>query len=430
MSDPEPASLFEPDDSQLGLFASEPEPAVEQVPESEPAVEQADEPPPERADEPPPEPRPVLPPRAAPAPAVPKPDAEPIDLLEGIVGQPAAVGMLRSALGAPVPSYLFVGGSAADLRDAACRFAGELLAQHSDRPNAQRHLALALKHPDVTIFDRIGQALTAEQAREVVRAAPMKPTGSHKVLIVCEAHLANLTAPMLLKVVEEPTPSTSFIITAESITQPLVTLASRCVQINFVAVSVDDIRHQLVAEGCDEAVAGLCATSANGSLDRARLLAADDNTASRLQLWRDACERLDGSGGAAVQLAEELLAAIEAAAAPLRERQDAEAADEAAEAERYQLDRSLSSTTDARHKRELRRHQADEVEMGLLALTETLRQRAAAGATAGAAAGAAAGATGGATATALAAVGDVREALFRNANLKAALASAFLKLGR
>ncbi len=411
MTDPEPAALFEadePDAPQLGLFGGEPEPALSPAPappepEPEPDVAVAEAPTPEP--EPPREPDPL-------------PDAAPVDLLDGIVGQPAAVAMLRAALGAPVPSYLFVGGSAADLRDAACRFAGELLALDSDRPNAQRHLALAAKHSDVVIFDRIGPALTADQAREVVRVAPMKPTGHHKVLVICEAHLANATAPMLLKVVEEPTPSTTFIITAESITQPLVTLASRCVQIVFTPVSASDIREQLVAEGHEAQAAEGAATAANGSLDRARLLAADGNTAARLGLWRDLCARLDGSGGVAVQVAEEVLEAIEAAAAPLRERQAAEAAAEAAEAERYQLDRKISSTTDARHRRELRRHQADEVEMGLLVLTDALRQRGMSGGSASA------------TATALSAVGDVRQALFRNANLKAALASAFMKIGR
>lgn len=413
MSDPEPAALFEPDEPQLGLFASEPEPESAEPAEPEPA-EPA--PPAEDLDDAP-EPAEVesAPPAPAP-PAEPLPDAEPIDLLEGIVGQPTAVEMLRASLAAPVPSYLLVGGSPSDLRDAACRFAGELLALHSDRPNAQRHLALGANHPDIKIFDRIGPALTAEQAREVVRLAPMKPTGSHKVFIVCDAHLASLTAPMLLKVVEEPTPSTTFIITAETITQPLVTLASRCVQIAFVPVSVSDIRDQLVAEGHDGQTAVDAATAANGSLDRARLLAADDNTATRIGLWRDVHARIDGSGATAVALADELLEAIKVAAEPLVARHETEAAAEAAEAQRYRLDTKLSSTTEAKHRRELRRHQADEIEMGLLVLTEALRERAKSNGDPRAAA------------TALAAVGEVRQALFRNANMRAALALAFLQL--
>ena len=117
-----------------------------------------------------------------PVPAAPSSlDQPPVDeapvgnLLDGIVGQLAAVDRLEAALASPLPAYLFVGPAGAGLRGAACRFAGELLAARSATPERERRLALAEQHPDLLVFDRVGAAMTAEQAREAVRAAAAAP---------------------------------------------------------------------------------------------------------------------------------------------------------------------------------------------------------------------------------------------------------------
>jgi DNA polymerase-3 subunit delta' len=83
--------------------------------------------------------------------------------------------------------------------------------------------------------------------------------------------------------------------------------------------------------------------------------------------------RLDGSGTTVVQLCTELLALIDAAAAPLAARQAKEVADlesrVAATGERGSGRKQLED----QHKRELRRHRADELRSGLGVLAGSYR---------------------------------------------------------
>ena len=80
----------------------------------------------------------------------------------------------------------------------------------------------------------------------------------------------------------------------------------------------DAIVERLVAEGVDPERAAQAAIAAAGDLRRARLLATDDRLALRRQAWHDVPDRLDGTGATAVQAADELLAMIDDAMAPLR----------------------------------------------------------------------------------------------------------------
>ncbi len=302
---------------------------------------------------------------------------DPGDLLAGVVGQPEAVKMLREALITPVPSYLFVGPPGSGIRDVACRFAGELLAQASDTPATQRHLALAQQHPDLVVFDRVGPSLTAEQARNAVRQASIAPaTGNRKVLVVCDLHLALTTAAILLKAVEEPTPSTIFILLAEQIPPHLQTLSSRSVRIDFAPLDDDAIAEVLRTEGVSEERLALAARSAGGSIERARLLGSDDAAMERINLWRSVLDRLDGSGASAAVLVEEVLTAIEASTKPLKDKQQSELAEQQSRAEEYSLTTTGASVSVRdRHKRELRRLTTDELHMGFEVLAEEIRQR-------------------------------------------------------
>ena len=218
------------------------------------------------------------------------------NLLDGIVGQPLATQRLRSALESPLPAYLFVGPAGAGLRDAACRFAGELLAATSATPERERRLALADQHPDLLVFDRVGPAMTAQQARDAVRAAAVVPvTNERKVIVLCDTDRAGATAPILLKSVEEPPPSSLFILLAEEVNQSMETLASRCVRIDFEALSETDLTGLLVDQGIDADRAAFSARAAAGSIDRARLLASDEAAAARIQTWSALRSALNGT---------------------------------------------------------------------------------------------------------------------------------------
>lgn len=351
-------------------------------------------------------------------------DQQPVDeapvgnLLDGIVGQPAAVDRLQAALASPLPAYLFVGPAGAGLRGAACRFAGELLAGRSATPERERRLALAEQHPDLLVFDRVGAAMTAEQAREAVRAAAAAPVaGEQKVIVLCDVDRAALSAPILLKSVEEPPPSCVFVLLAEEVNRSMETLASRCARVDFEALGDADLQALLVAEGIERGRASFAAAAAGGSIDRARLLASDDAAAVRIETWRGLRGTLNGTASAAMAAVDAALEAAEQAAAPLEARHEAERAAADEQAELYGTNVGRSSL-DERHRRELRRVRTDEITMGLAVLASQIRDESGNGSLrAESAAGQ------------LDAIGDAAEALRFNANQRLALCCLFIRLG-
>src|SRR2546428_319187 len=81
--------------------------------------------------------------------------------------------------------------------------------------------------------------------------------------------------PALLKTIEEPPPSTVFVILADYLPPKLVTIASRCVRVDFSPLSPAVIAAALEAEGVPAVTASELAEAADGRLDRAQLLARD-----------------------------------------------------------------------------------------------------------------------------------------------------------
>ena len=365
-----------------------------------------------------PEPLPEPDPRPPPAE---QSDGEPADgnLLDGVVGQPAAVTRLRAALEAPLPSYLFVGPAGAGLRSAACRFAGELLAARSTAPERERRLVLAEQHPDLLIFDRVGAAMTAEQAREAVRAATVAPAaGPIKVIVLPEVDRAAPIAPILLKSIEEPPPSTVFVLLADEVNKAMETLASRCVRIDFEALRDADLRALLVAEGIDRKRADFAAAAASGSIDRALLLASDEDAAARIEIWRGLRSSLNGTASTAMAAVDMVLETTEQASAPLEAQHADERAHADEQAETYGFSASRGALND-RHRRELRRLQTDELTMGFAALSAQIRGDIGSGCLQAEAA-----------AKQMDAINEAAEALRFNANQRLALSAMFIRLGR
>ena len=139
-------------------------------------------------------------------------------------------------------AYLFVGPAGSTKKQAARGFAALLLG--CDDPH-QRTADLVLRgeHPDVREVARVGASISFEQAREIVRTASLAPIeGDRKVMILDEFHLLRPEgAALLLKTIEEPPPSTTFVILADFVPHDLVTISSRCARIEFRAIDVDAI---------------------------------------------------------------------------------------------------------------------------------------------------------------------------------------------
>lgn len=301
---------------------------------------------------------------------------------DDVVGQERAVAFLRRAVGPDaVHAWLFVGPQGSGKRAAARAFAGDLLAIEAEAADdtagaaRARSLARAEQHPDLVIVERVGASISAEQADEIVRRASRSPVeGSRKVLLLDEFHLvAPNVGPKLLKTLEEPPEGTYFVVLADELPRDLVTIASRCVRVDFSALTAETIAARLEEEGVEPARAADAAASCGGDLARARLLATDERLALRIAAWRDLPRRIDGTGHRAATLVDDLRGAIDDAEAPLRVRHAAEVAELDARVERYGQRASGAADLEKRHKREARRLRTDEMRLGLAALAGAYR---------------------------------------------------------
>ena len=323
-----------------------------------------------------------------PEPTVPADAGEPPvpALYDAVVGQPAAVGHLRAFARRPVHAYLLHGPPGSGKRAAARAFAASLLCpDHGCGVCNDCRRALAGTHPDLVAVERTGAAFSVDDARSIVTRAQRRPLeAARQVLVVADVHLAVAAAPALLKTVEEPPPSTVFVLLADDVPVSLATIASRCVEVVFDPVPVDAVVGWLEGRGVDEETARAVATVSQGRLDRAALLATDEGFAERQRQWRSVPGRLDGTGATAATVAAELLASAEGVLGPVREQHAAELARLAEQATEMGA-KGIPGRKDVedRQHREERRWRTDELRMGLAVLAAAYGERLAAAATRG-----------------------------------------------
>jgi len=308
----------------------------------------------------------------------------------GLAGQDTALQTLRLAARRPVHAYLFVGPPGTGKLVAARAFGAMLLCPNGGEDNCEIcKRVVSHDYPDFVLFEREGASLTIDQAREVTRVAARSALEGGKLVIVLpEFHLAREAVPALLKTIEEPPASTVFIILAEFVPPELITIASRCVRVDFRPFTSEQIINILIAEGLTRPRAASIAGMANGRLDRARLLATDPEAESRWRSWAAVPGRLDGTGLVAATIAEELAELLKRSVGPLSARQDEEMK---ALVERNSQQMSMTvklapslarqgvKELEETHKREQRRQRTDELRTGLAALAGAYRDRAAAG---------------------------------------------------
>lgn len=306
-----------------------------------------------------------------------------------VIGQAAAIATLRAAAGRPVHAYLFVGPPGTGKRAAAAGFAASLLCPDGGDGTCETCLrVLAGTHPDVVLVEREGAQISIDQAREISRLAARSPLeGARKVLILTDFHLVRDAGPALLKTIEEPPESAIFVVLADHVTPELVTIASRCVRVEFAALPEVEIRDQLVREGVDPGRAAELARLSGGRLDRVRLLAGDPEAVARRRAWQAVPARLDGNGATAAALADELVGLLEHSVGPLQTVQARQvAALEERNARALEVNGKLRNRAglksglkelEERHRRELRRQRTDELRAGLAVLAGEYRDRAA-----------------------------------------------------
>jgi DNA polymerase-3 subunit delta' len=191
---------------------------------------------------------------------------------------------------------------------------------------------MAGTHGDVRRVIPEGLSIGVGEMRAIVQTAARRPsTGRWQIVVIEDAdRLTEGAANALLKVVEEPPPSTVFLLCAPSVDPEdiAVTLRSRCRHIALVTPTADAIGQVLVdADGLEAEQAQWAASVSGGHVGRARRLATDPAARERrkqaLALARDAA-----TPSRTYAAAEELVAAAEAEAKALTEDRDEAEAEE------------------------------------------------------------------------------------------------------
>ena len=306
-----------------------------------------------------------------------------LDPWADVVGQEAALDRLEAAVRSPVHAYLFLGSPGSGSFEAALGFAGLLLAADADGDAAGRHLRLAVeaKHPDVVVVESEGATLRVTEAERIIAAGLRSPVESSRKVIVVKGLDAIEEAAIgkLLKVIEEPPASAVFVLLAEEVPPELVTIASRCVEVEFGPLSIQRLEAALLDVGVEPERARAAATAAGGDAARAQLLASDDTLATRAARWQAVPDRLDGFGSTVAALVDELRAGMDQAQEALEARHTVET--EALQERVEQFGERGSGRTElvARHKREIRRLRSDELRFGLATLARVYRDRLVAG---------------------------------------------------
>src|SRR5246500_2173813 len=231
----------------------------------------------------------------------------------------------EAGYGTMTHAWLITGPPGSGRSIAAVCFAAALQCTSDEEPGCGRCRAcattLAGTHADVRRVIPEGLSIGVDEMRAIVQIASRRPTTGHRQIVVIEDadRLTEGAANALLKVVEEPPPSTVFLLCAPSVDPEdiAVTLRSRCRHVALVTPSTGAIAHVLVdSDGLAPATAEWAASVSGGHVGRARRLATDPEARDRreraLGLVRDAA-----TPSRAYAAAEELVAAAETEAVGL-----------------------------------------------------------------------------------------------------------------
>jgi len=289
-----------------------------------------------------------------------------------VIGQEHTLVKLRALGNSAAHAYLFVGPSGCGKEIAARAFAAVKLQGSEDSTQRTAGLVMRGIHVDVHEVEREGAGISIEQARdEIIKLAERSAVeGSTRVIIVHDFQLlADGARASLLKTVEEPDGETVMIMLSDDVPETMITIASRCVRIDFQPITDELIIKQLIEDGIYQEKAAYVARVAAGDLERARVLINDPSLASRTELFANVPTRLNGTTSRAIEIAAELLSAVDSSLASYEAKQEAELV-ELEERVKFLGERGSGRKilTD-KHKRELRRYKTDELRSGLRMLT-------------------------------------------------------------
>ena len=139
-------------------------------------------------------------------------------------------------------------------------------------------------HPDLHVLEREGDLIRIDQIDPVIADLSLKPfAASRRVWVIPEVeHLHPAAANKLLKSIEEPPSYVFFLLVSDRLERVLPTIVSRCQQVEFRALSDEQVAAYLrVQHGLEGVAAEALARLATGSVERAARLAEDARGAGR-----------------------------------------------------------------------------------------------------------------------------------------------------
>lgn len=191
-----------------------------------------------------------------------------------VVGQDAAVRQFRRAAspeGSLAQAWLITGPPGSGRSTAARAFAATLQCETGTGCGHCHpcRTVLANTHPDVTVVATDKVSIAKEEVRGLVMTAQRAPaTGRHRVLIIEDAdRMSAGTFNVLLKSIEEPPPSTVWMLCAPSAEDLAPTIKSRCRLVSLSVPSSDVVAELLRRrDGIDGNLAVRAARAAQGHI--------------------------------------------------------------------------------------------------------------------------------------------------------------------
>lgn len=191
-----------------------------------------------------------------------------------VVGQDEVVAQLRRAAapgGSLAQAWLITGPPGSGRSTAARAFAATLQCERGTGCGQCRacRTVLAGTHPDVTAVATDKLSISKEEVRSLVMTAQRSPaTGAHRILIIEDAdRMSPGTFNVLLKSIEEPPPSTVWMLCAPSAEDLAPTIRSRCRLVTLAVPPAGVIAELLVRrDGVDPDLAERSARAAQGHI--------------------------------------------------------------------------------------------------------------------------------------------------------------------
>lgn len=264
-----------------------------------------------------------------------------------LVGQDRVTATLRAAASLPGDAYLFAGPPGTGKEEAARVFAAAILCpDHCGTCNICGRVLRGI-HPDVVILEPEGYTYPIEAIREAVAQSALSPMeGARRIIVVEEAdRIVERSQNALLKALEEPNPSVTWVLVT-SVLQPILpTILSRCRIVDFAPVPEAELaalvrgriaRTMDPGDPIDAELAAVVVRASRGDLVRAISLVEDERTRALRALAIDAAIRQAAEPDAR----QALRAAAEVATAATGARQ---AREKAAAAELAELEEVLGT---------------------------------------------------------------------------------------